>query len=282
MRTTSHALIRVGFVLLAALVAVWSARAQSSFMDPAAAQIASAIVHAKQQSVIVFDFSGPGDKVTLLGQVLADDFSAALARTGSPLQIESRHIREEGPAANLYVPDIVIDPESTLMLAQQLRVKSFVMGKLSLDGGKLLLYLDSYRTSNGKGIKGLQVSWQASPEMHTMLGKQLTDFPYAGGDENTVAKSGEKGYTSPRCLQCPRADYSQPALDRKIQGVVELMAIVGTDGSVHVVHVVKGLPGGLTQEAIATVNKWKLAPALGPDGNPATVRQHIEVTFQLY
>jgi TonB family protein len=267
---------------MAALAAGAAAYAQNSFMDPAAAQIAAAIVHAKQQSVIVFDFSGPGDKVTLLGQILADDFSDALGRTGSRLQIQNRHNPVEGSAANFYVPDVVTDPESTLILAQQLRVKSFVMGKLSLHGGKFLLHLDSYRTSNGKGIKGLQVSWQASAEMMVTLGKQLTDFPYAGGDENTVAKSDEKGYTPPRCLQCPRAEYAQQATDRRIEGVVELLTIVGTDGSVHVVHVVKGLPGGLTQEAIATVSKWKLAPALGPDGKPAVVRQIIEVVFQLY
>lgn len=282
MLIASHRVIRAALVLLAALAVASSAHAQQSFLDPAAAQMASAIVHAKQQSVIVFDFSGPDDKITLLGQILADDFSAALGRTGSPFQIQSRHIPEDGPAANIYVADIVVDPESTLLLAQQLGVKSFVMGKLSLDGDKLTVRLTSYRTSNGKGIKGLQVSWQASPEMKTMLGKQVLDTPSAGGDENSLPKSSDHGYTSPRCLQCPRVDYTSDGLSRKIQGIVQLIAIVGTDGRVHVIHVTKGLPGGLTEQAIVAVSKWKLAPAVGPDGKPAAVRQTIEVSFQLY
>jgi outer membrane biosynthesis protein TonB len=43
-----------------------------------------------------------------------------------------------------------------------------------------------------------------------------------------------------------------------------------------------GLPCGLTAAAIEAVKKWKLAPAKGPDGKPAAVRQMIEVRFNLY
>ena len=46
--------------------------AQETAMQAAAAQLADAIVHSKQKEVVVFDFSGPDKKVTVLSERLAD------------------------------------------------------------------------------------------------------------------------------------------------------------------------------------------------------------------
>jgi protein TonB len=94
--------------------------------------------------------------------------------------------------------------------------------------------------------------------------------------------SGTGGYGVPACLYCPRADYSDEAMKVKVQGVVELIAIITPDGRVTDVHVAKGLGLGLDEKAIAAVRTWRLKPALGPDGKPASVRQIIEVAFQLF
>lgn len=99
-----------------------------------------------------------------------------------------------------------------------------------------------------------------------------------GGTPN----AGTGGYGTPACLYCPRADYSDEAMKVKVQGVVELVAIITPDGRVTDVHVAKGLGLGLDEKAIEAVRTWRLKPALGPDGRPASVRQVIEVTFQLY
>jgi TonB family protein len=69
---------------------------------------------------------------------------------------------------------------------------------------------------------------------------------------------------------------------KRVQGVVELVAVVGEDGRLTNIAVVKGLPGGLTVQAIEAVKKWRLKPATGPDGKPAAVQQIIEVTFQMF
>ncbi len=99
-----------------------------------------------------------------------------------------------------------------------------------------------------------------------------------GGTPN----AGTGGYGTPACLYCPRADYSDEAMKVKVQGVVELIAVITPDGRVTDVHVAKGLGLGLDEKAIDAVRTWRLKPALGPDGKPASVRQIIEVTFQLY
>jgi len=97
-----------------------------------------------------------------------------------------------------------------------------------------------------------------------------------------VPNAGTGGYGTPACLYCPRADYSDEAMKVKVQGVVELIAVITPDGRVTDVHVAKGLGLGLDEKAIEAVRTWRLKPALGPDGRPASVRQIIEVTFQLY
>lgn len=102
------------------------------------------------------------------------------------------------------------------------------------------------------------------------------------GTGGGVPNGGTGGYGTPACLYCPRADYSDEAMKVKVQGVVELIAVITADGRVTDVHVAKGLGLGLDEKAIDAVRTWRLKPALGPDGKPATVRQIIEVTFQLY
>lgn len=97
-----------------------------------------------------------------------------------------------------------------------------------------------------------------------------------------MPNAGAGGYGVPECLYCPRADYSDEAMKVKVQGVVELLAVITADGRVTDIHVAKGLGFGLDEKAIAAARTWRLRPALGPDGRPAAVREIIEVQFQLF
>jgi periplasmic protein TonB len=99
-----------------------------------------------------------------------------------------------------------------------------------------------------------------------------------GGTPN----AGMGGYGTPQCLYCPHAEYSDEAMKVKVQGVVELIAIITPDGRVTDVHLLKGLGLGLDEKAMEAVRTWRLKPAPGPDGKPASVRQIIEVQFQLF
>jgi protein TonB len=94
--------------------------------------------------------------------------------------------------------------------------------------------------------------------------------------------AGSGGYGYPRCLYCPRPDYTDEAMKVKIQGAVLLMVTITADGRVTDIHVVKGLGFGLDEKAIETVRTWRLQPAAGPDGRPAAVRTPIEADFHLY
>ena len=65
----------------------------------------------------------------------------------------------------------------------------------------------------------------------------------------------------------------------KIQGMVVLMAVIGTDGSVKDLRVESGLPM-LAQAAIDAVKQWRYKPYL-LNGEPVAVDTQVIVNFSL-
>jgi TonB family protein len=85
----------------------------------------------------------------------------------------------------------------------------------------------------------------------------------------------------PKILYREKAQYTREARDNKIQGTVVLSVVFGVDGQIGYVKVIRGLPDGLTEKAIAAANKIRFEPAM-KDGRPVSVRGSLEFTFNLY
>ncbi|HWC97921.1 MAG TPA: energy transducer TonB [Candidatus Sulfopaludibacter sp.] len=73
--------------------------------------------------------------------------------------------------------------------------------------------------------------------------------------------------------------YPQLARTMRVQGVVELMAVVGTDGRVRELKLVSGSPL-LSPAAIEAVRRWVYRPTF-LNGDPVEVSAPITVTFRL-
>jgi protein TonB len=73
--------------------------------------------------------------------------------------------------------------------------------------------------------------------------------------------------------------YPQMAKEARIQGTVELAALIGPDGHVQQLNVVSGHPL-LRQAALDAVKQWIYSPTL-LNGNQVSVSTTIEVTFSL-
>jgi protein TonB len=69
------------------------------------------------------------------------------------------------------------------------------------------------------------------------------------------------GIEPPRLLREVKADYTDEARRRGVQGDVVLEIVVRRDGSVGDVTVLRGLGGGLDQRAVAAVRQWRFDPA---------------------
>jgi len=74
--------------------------------------------------------------------------------------------------------------------------------------------------------------------------------------------------------------YDLSAVDDRIEGKVQLTAVIHTDGYVYGINVLKGVDARLDNSAIAALRKWEFEPARR-DGVPVDVDVVIEIPFRL-
>jgi TonB family protein len=85
----------------------------------------------------------------------------------------------------------------------------------------------------------------------------------------------------PKILYREKARYTREARDNKVEGTVVLSVVFGVDGQISDINVIRGLPHGLTENAIVAAKKIRFEPAI-KDGQPVSVRGTIEFSFNLY
>lgn len=90
------------------------------------------------------------------------------------------------------------------------------------------------------------------------------------------------GVTSPiKILSKPRPGYTDAARTANIQGTVILRVTFMANGSIGSISPVKGLPNGLTEQAIAAARRISFEPAK-VNGMGQTVTKQIEYSFSIY
>jgi TonB family protein len=110
----------------------------------------------------------------------------------------------------------------------------------------------------------------------------LSAAPPQQGQTGQQAYQPGNGVTYPTLLREEKPQYPDAAMRAKIEGVVELEAVVRADGTVGDVRVLKSLDQtyGLDAEAIATARKWLFRPG-AKDGKPVPVIVTIILEFRL-
>jgi periplasmic protein TonB len=88
------------------------------------------------------------------------------------------------------------------------------------------------------------------------------------------------GITPPHILREVKADYTEDARRRGIEGEVVLEIVVRRDGSVGDVRLINGLPSGLNDRAMAAVKQWRFSPAHRLS-QPVDVIVEVAVEFKL-
>lgn len=85
--------------------------------------------------------------------------------------------------------------------------------------------------------------------------------PGSGGGTGGGPYRPGSGITPPQILREVKADYTEDARRRGIQGEVLLEIVVRRDGGVGDVRLIRGLDGGLNDRAITAVRQWRWEPA---------------------
>ena len=88
------------------------------------------------------------------------------------------------------------------------------------------------------------------------------------------------GVLPPRLLREVKAGYTESARRANLEGEVVLEIVVRRDGSVGDVKLLRGLPEGLNERAIAAVRQWRFGPATR-HGQPVDVIVEVAVEFKL-
>lgn len=104
---------------------------------------------------------------------------------------------------------------------------------------------------------------------------------YGGGTGGGAYRPGN-GVMSPEVIHEEKPQYTSEAMRAKVQGIVEVEAIVLPDGSVGQVQIVRSLDDrfGLDQKAVEAVKRWRFRPGTRM-GKPVPVLVNIELTFTL-
>jgi TonB family protein len=104
--------------------------------------------------------------------------------------------------------------------------------------------------------------------------------PGTGGGTGGGPFRPGSGIDPPRLLREVKADYTDDARRRGIEGDVVLEIVVRHDGTVGNVTVLKRLGGGLDDRAVQAVRQWRFAPA-SRRGSPVDVIVEVAVEFKL-
>ena len=89
------------------------------------------------------------------------------------------------------------------------------------------------------------------------------------------------GVTPPVLIKEVEAEVStEGGMRRRVQGLVEIAAVVLEDGTVGDVTVTKPLDDELDQQAVDAAKQWKFKPGT-EDGKPVNVQVNLELTFTL-
>jgi protein TonB len=96
----------------------------------------------------------------------------------------------------------------------------------------------------------------------------------------SVYKVGGDGVTAPVLVHEVKPTYTEGAMRRRVQGAVQLSAVVKADGHVGDVAVTKSLDPELDEQAMTAAKQWEFKPGT-KDGQPVAVQVNIELTFRL-
>ncbi|MEK6324684.1 MAG: energy transducer TonB [Acidobacteriota bacterium] len=101
--------------------------------------------------------------------------------------------------------------------------------------------------------------------------------PRLGGGSGAPATSVDQG---PVLLNNPQPRYTEEARKNKIQGTVLVRVLIGNDGLVKRVTVTRGLPDGLSEQAIQAAYQLRFKPAM-KSGQPVSFWKPVAIEFNL-
>lgn len=245
--------------------------------------------HEQGCKLLVMDFLSSEGKLSPYGIKLADDLAAEMARQQrgillvdrSFLQSRLEELRKERVPANVQHSVPV-----ARWLGQELGASIVLIGEIVNVGSQAISV--SARMQDVKDEKLASpiadVRIPLPPSMAELIPADLLP-PLAQPGESIngekVFRAGVDGAGTPKCTYAPNPPYTDEARKFDFSGTVVLLVVVEPNGTVKPFRIERGLPFGLNDSSLKTLQNWKCTPAM-LDENPVAVLVPMEVTFRLY
>jgi TonB family protein len=253
---------------------------------------------------VVLDFQEDEGAPTRLGVLLADEFSQALARKATGITVLDRSTLHGDAALAARGGSQQALQQKAASYAHSVGAEIAVMGSITKQRDSLVVnvrFVDatgedfaeaSQRLERTPGLRALEklppressppedpppialpalAEVQAAPPQQASSKDPWPDVPEYGKGASGTA----------HCLYCPQPRYTDAARWARTVGTVRLYLLIGDDGRVQDVIVERGLPDGLTEQAVTAVKTWRFKPFRNSYGGAMAAKLHVDVSFDL-
>jgi len=275
------------FVLFVTSAAPLAAQEHDPKLDALADHLAQRLTEAKLVGVshspsvayLVFDFVDTRGQRSQLGVHLADALSEALSNKLPGLAPIQRSKLTELCIQEALDP-LALQPDAVASwAASTLGASLAIVGTIEPRAEQFNLHLrvvgeDSKEVTDAGGYLDWteeRRGWdRLRPPLPLISRPQRRDLPTWG-----------RGYSEPICVHCPSPPYTEVARKAFVSGIIQLELTVAEDGRVEEVVPIRGLPCGMTQQAVTAAKTWKFRPIIGPDGKATEMRVTWEMNFRI-
>ncbi|HKW63156.1 MAG TPA: energy transducer TonB [Candidatus Acidoferrum sp.] len=234
--------------------------------------------------ILVANFTFGSGLTSQLGVQLADQFSREFASQQSDIQVVDR------PALRSYleqerIPGALFDNEKAMRwLGKQLGGTAVLTGLIEDKASSMHVKLQMFSCDNEKARLEDELMLAPQAELKDVL-TGVEAFPQKPTDDKAspdlaIPRAGVNGVTQPACIYCTSPHHTQAAQDARFNGSILLDVVLSEEGRVIQGNIVRGAPYGLNQQALQTVQNWKLKPAT-LNGKPVVAKVNIEMMFRL-
>ena len=247
----------------------------------------------KTCSILVANFTGESGSTSEIGMALADELSSQLAAQAHGIQIVNRHVLHEYLERERIASKLLEDDNAARWLAMDNGATVMLIGYLKIGLTQASLHVQLLDTHDfAKRGRGTPAKSFVEEEIFRDVGN-FGSFESAEpfgepadlkGSKEAVdaSRGGPKKVTSvPHCTYQPDPSYTDAARTVKFKGNIVLRVIIGKEGSITDLQILKGAPFGLNKQALNAVRTWRCQPA-EVDGQPVAATVPIEVSFRIY
>ena len=103
--------------------------------------------------------------------------------------------------------------------------------------------------------------------------------PWAAAEQAGAVRPGN-GITPPKPTRSATPRYTREAMDAKVQGLVTVEILIGTDGKVKDARVLQTASPLLNQPAIEAARRWEVTPTI-VNGEPKPIVLMLQLDFNV-